>query len=98
MKQRGTYIIEPRDRWIATVFVVPAVPEKQWKVDSERKRVLGEFVRAVRKVKADVKAWTLPKGLARWRGCEGEEGTEFHRYFPAIAVLGRRVKKGKRRA
>jgi hypothetical protein len=95
-KDSRKYIFSPKDRWIATVFVVPSVPEKEWGQDLARARLLAEFVSAVRLVKADMKAWILPRGLARWRAVE--KGCESYCYYPAVAVLGRRVKKGKRRA
>jgi hypothetical protein len=86
------YIVDPDDRWLATAFVVPAVPEEAWKRETERTWLLDQFVRAIQLFDADIKAWTLPRGYARWDGCEGND------YHPAIAVLGRLVTKGKRRA
>jgi hypothetical protein len=89
------YIVDPDDRWLATAFVIPAVPEEAWKREDERMWLLDQFVRALHLFDADIKAWCLPKGYQRWRGCEDEAGD---RFYPAVAMLGRLVPKGKPRA
>ena len=96
--ERGARKYSPfrSEQRLALSFVVPAVQPETYAA-ARRGTALRQFTSVVQDsaLDADIRAWCLPRGTARWEGCHGTRGGSY--YYPAVAVLGRLVMKGKRR-
>jgi hypothetical protein len=84
-KYTGKYV-RPREDWVAIVFVVPGLRRKPRGSDAGYRKSLEEFVRAVKSVDADIRAWILPRGYRPWPECKGDGKAAY--FYPAVAIVG----------